>query len=132
MESFGLDSSPWLWRSGISVLLLFLFWLLARLSKYVLTHWAGKLTSTTKTDVDDQIIDAVKGPVYYIVLLFGLTIAIDILPLPAKPESIVNNSVYVLRVFLVALIVYRVVVLLITRYIKSIAEKAGKTIVKEF
>jgi len=92
MDFLGLNLNIWVVRSVGVLLVVLATWGLAKLSQYVLTKWVAMFTKSTKSSLDDKIISAAKRPLYYIILLLGLSLAVDILSLPAQIDKIVNSS----------------------------------------
>jgi MscS family membrane protein len=109
-----------------------LSWAAARLSQYILTKWVSKFTAFTRTALDDTLINTVKGPVYYIILLLGLRFASGTLSLPAQIQKIINGAVYIIGVFIAILVIYRVTNLLLKWYIRKLAKKTDKAVEKDF
>lgn len=58
--------------------------ILAFLTEIIFTRIILRFTDRTKTEVDDRIIGALKGPIFYSILLVGLNEAISYLQIPAK------------------------------------------------
>jgi small-conductance mechanosensitive channel len=104
----------------------------AKLSQYVLTKWLSKFTRFTKTAIDDKIINAVKKPIYFIILLLGLRLASDTLSLPVQIQKIINGATYIVGVFIAVLVIYRVADLLLKWYLKKLAKKTDKAVEKDF
>ncbi|MBI5682702.1 MAG: mechanosensitive ion channel family protein [Deltaproteobacteria bacterium] len=123
-----------LWGEEIiySILILLGFWLLARFARYFLAKWVLRFTKHTETELDDKIIEAVKSPIYCIILLFGISLAISVLPLPAKIISIGNGIIYIIGVCIGVFIAYRVVSVFLEWYTNTIALKTNTQIEREF
>lgn len=122
----------WLKMGIVSLAILVGFWLLARFIRYFIGHWALRLTRHTETELDDRIIEAIKGPIYYIILLAGLYLAIDNLPLPLKIRSIADGIVYIGGVVVAVFMLNRVIDVLLEWYTHSITMKTDDRIEKEF
>lgn len=122
----------WLKMGIISLIILVGFWLLARFTRYFIGHWVMRLTRHTETELDDRLISAVKGPIYYIILLAGLYLAIDNLPLPLRVRSIADGIVYIGGVVVALFMVNRVIDVLLEWYTHNITLKTDSQIEKEF
>ncbi|MBI5892977.1 MAG: mechanosensitive ion channel [Deltaproteobacteria bacterium] len=122
------------WSEDIiySLFILIAFWLLARFARYFFAKWVSRFTKHTETELDDKIIDAVKSPIYYIILLFGISLAISVLPLPPKVISISDGIVYVFGVSVGIFISYRVVNVFLEWYTHNVALKTDSQIEREF
>src|SRR3989338_1696236 len=123
-----------LWGEEIiyAILILLGFWLLARFVRYFFARWVSRFTKHTETELDDKIIEAVKTPVYYIIILFGLSLSISELPLPLKVITITDGIIYILGVCIGVYIVYNVISILIEWYTHNIAIKSDSHVEEEF
>ncbi len=74
------------------------FFVAARISYLFLTHVVARLTRKTTTQLDDIILSRVKGPIYYLIILAGLSAALEVLPL--IPAIKVNLSRVVISVII--------------------------------
>lgn len=118
----------WLNETLISFSIVGVSWIAARITLYIFTHWAPRLAKFTESDLDDRIIEAVRKPVYFIIILIGLYIAIARLPLPEKAKAIADGVVFVLGVAIVISIALRVVDAVIEWYGSEIAAKTQTTV----
>lgn len=57
------------------------FFVAAKITYLFLTHVVARLTRKTTTQLDDIILSRVKGPIYYLIILAGLSAALEVLPL---------------------------------------------------
>ncbi len=57
------------------------FFIAAKITYFFLTHLVARLTRKTTTQLDDIILSRVKGPIYYLIIMAGLSAALDVLPL---------------------------------------------------
>ena len=57
------------------------FFVAAKITYLFLTHVVTRLTRKTTTQLDDIILSRVKGPIYYLIVLAGLSAALEVLPL---------------------------------------------------
>lgn len=57
----------------------------------VIVAFLGKLTSKTKTDFDDKLLDAIKKPIDFIIVIIGLIIAKDILGLDNSIDNVITS-----------------------------------------
>lgn len=123
-ESDGLYTY-WLKEILVSCLIFALFWLLAKLVRYLLTVWGPRLTSFTATDLDDRIINRVVPPVGLLVIFAGLYLALRRLPLPENAHVIASGSVFVVNVILLTNIAYRIIDEILNWYAERVAERTG-------
>ncbi len=118
----------WLYQTLVSLGIFAGGWVAALIIRYVLTHWASKIASFTESDLDDRILEAVRTPVYYIVILVGLYAAIARLPLNKTTRDIADGIVFILGVFISISIALRVVDATIEWYATEIASKTESTV----
>lgn len=123
-ESDGLYTY-WLKEILVSCIIFALFWLLAKLVRYLLTVWGPRLTSFTATDLDDRIINRVVPPVGLLVIFAGLYLALRRLPLPENAHVIASGSVFVVNVILLTNIAYRIIDEILNWYAERVAERTG-------
>lgn len=126
------DTELWLKESLISLAILAGFYLSAKLVRYFLARWVSVFTKHTETELDDKIVEAAKGPIYYIIILSGAYLAISNLPLPPRLKAIGDGIVYVLGVGIGVIMVYRVVNVLLEWYTHSVTKKTDSQLEKEF
>jgi len=119
---------PWLYETLVSFGILGVSWVAAKIILYILTHWAPKFTRFTSSDLDDRIIESVKNPVYFIIILTGLYIAVARLPLSAKVKSIADGIIFVMGVIIVIALALKVTDTIIEWYAREIASKTESTV----
>ena len=81
---------------------------------YIIDRKIAALVRKTKTEFDDLVLNAIKGPLSYLILLQGFYIAILSLQLPEKIEQIditfILHAIYVLSIsFIVLYFVFKVI-----------------------
>ena len=103
------DSLYLYWAKEILVALLIfaLFWLLAKLLRFILTTWGPKFTSFTATDLDDRILLRITPPASMLVVFAGLYIAIQVLPLPEKALIAASGGVFIITIAILTNIAWR-------------------------
>lgn len=118
----------WLNETLISFAILGVSWIAAKITLFVLTHWAPRLASFTESDLDDRLIEAVKKPVSFIIVLTGLYIAIARLPLSPKIKSIADGIVFVVGVIIAITLALKIADTIIEWYASEIAAKTESTV----
>jgi len=81
----------------------------------LLTKWA----SSTSWDIDDIIIDALKKPMFFVVLAIAILIASQYTSLPEKWHMLITKSVNVIIIFAITLGVANIVGALLQKYVKT-------------
>ncbi|MBI4894814.1 MAG: mechanosensitive ion channel family protein [Candidatus Aenigmarchaeota archaeon] len=105
-----------------SVVILAAFLVLGAIVNFVLKNWMTKITSKTKTDLDDIIFGIISKPIFVIVNLIGVYFAVISLSVLEAYTSTVNSLIYISITLIVAFAASRVVSLIIGRWM---SEKAG-------
>ncbi len=85
------------------------FFIAAKITYFFLTHLVARLTRKTTTQLDDMILSRVKGPIYYLIILAGLSAALEVLPLvpvvKINLSRVVASIVIVISCYLAASII---------------------------
>ena len=115
----------WLKEILVAVLILAVFWVLARLLRYVLVTWMPRFTAFTATDLDDRILQRVTPPAALLVVFAGLYFAIKSLPLPEKVHIVSSGAVFVVNVVILTNIAYRMADEMLRWYASRVAERTG-------
>ena len=122
----------WLKEGLISLAILAGFFIIAKLVKYFLAKWVYRITKHTETELDDKIVETARGPVYYIILLSGLYLGLDNLPLTLKIKTIGDGIIYIFGVGVGLLLAYRVVNVFLEWYTQSVTKKTESQLEKNF
>jgi len=77
-----------------------LFYIAAFVIRAAVVRSVGRLASSTRTDLDDAVLDALKKPIFTTVFLFGLVLATKVAKLPAGTDLIVNILLSIIIVVL--------------------------------
>lgn len=118
----------WLQHTLISLGIIAGTWAIARVFLFALTHWAPKVAKFTESDLDDRLIEASKNPVYYIIILIGLYIAISRLPLLPRIKVIADGIVFVFGVIIAINLILKIVDTAIEWYASEVASKTATTV----
>lgn len=121
------DNSLMFWLKELlaAVVIFTFYWVLSLVVRYLLTRWAPRLTSFTRTDLDDRILKRVTPPTCLLVVLAGLYFAVKSLSLPEKAHVALAGAVFILNVIVVTNIVWRAVDELLVWYGTRLAERHG-------
>ena len=85
-DTFGNNASDVVATILTFVLILILTWLVRLFVTAILPSFIKRLTSRTITQIDDQIIDALRPPVRFLITIYGLWVAMLSLQLPDNIE----------------------------------------------
>jgi len=110
---------------AISLVVLVLAFLIASISVIVVTRIAGRFATKTSFHWDDQIISALRRPVFWSLLLTGLVMALLPLQLPAGFISITESVVATVLVIMWSGFVMRTIRIVL----RAMSSASGKSIV---
>ena len=111
----------------IAVGILILSFVVVKMLYWVFSNVIRRLTSKTKTSLDDVLIDKLEKPLTYLVLILGYWISIHYLMFKEEVELVLENVAYFLLVIDVTAILSRIVDALITEIIMPISEKSDSS-----
>ena len=107
----------------IALIYLVAWFVILRVGVYIIEKIVLKLTLKTKTNLDDEIIKKSSKPLTGIILLIGIKISVDKLPLLAEATKIINLSINTLIAIVLLSLIYKIFNLSFTRVIKKIANR---------
>ena len=112
---------------AVAVGILILSFVVVKMLYWIFSNVIRRLTSKTKTNLDDVLIDKLEKPLTYLVLILGYWISIHYLVFKEEVELVLENAAYFLLVIDVTAILSRVVDALITEIIMPISEKSDSS-----
>ena len=112
---------------AIAVGILILSFVVVKMLYWIFSNVIRRLTSKTKTNLDDVLIDKLEKPLTYLVLILGYWISIHYLVFKEEVELVLENAAYFLLVINVTAILSRIVDALITEIIMPISEKSDSS-----
>ena len=115
----------WMKEILVAVVIFALFWVLAKLVRYLLISWGTRFAAFTATDLDDRILRRVTPPVSLLVVFAGLYLAIKSLPLPERVYTIVSGIVFIINVIILTVIAYRMTDEVLDWYAGRVGERTG-------
>ena len=119
-EFYGNSILSWCIALGI----LIISFVLVKVLYWVFSNIIRRLTSKTKTNLDDVLIDKLEKPLTYLLIILGYWISIHYLSFSKEIEDILENVAYFLLVIDLTAILSRVVDALISEVIMPITEKS--------
>lgn len=110
-----------LWaKELLDALLIFgFFWLLAELTGKLLNKWGIRLTTITRSELDDRLLGRVIPCINRLLVMLGLYLAIRSLPLNEKLLTVVTGVLFISLVVIIFNLVYQVINELIRWYLAS-------------
>ena len=112
---------------AIAVGILILSFVVVKMLYWIFSNVIRRLTSKTKTNLDDVLIDKLEKPLTYLVLILGYWISIHYLLFKEEVELVLENAAYFLLVIDFTAILSRIVDALITEIIMPISEKSDSS-----
>ena len=112
---------------AIAVGILIFSFVVVKMLYWIFSNVIRRLTSKTKTSLDDVLIDKLEKPLTYLVLILGYWISIHYLVFKEEVELVLENTAYFLLVIDVTAILSRIVDALITEIIMPISEKSDSS-----
>ena len=112
---------------AIAVGILILSFVVVKMLYWIFSNVIRRLTSKTKTNLDDVLIDKLEKPLTYLVLILGYWISIHYLVFKEEVELVLENVAYFLLVIDFTAILSRIVDALITEIIMPISEKSDSS-----
>ncbi len=109
------------WLLSLSLLLASI--LLSKLIYRLIQFFGQKITSRTKSNLDDAIFDSIEEPVGLLIGFFGASYAISLLHLPEAIQTTVANGFYFTYVFCIAWTLNRAVSSLFQEVIVPFVDK---------
>lgn len=101
------------------------FWLLSQAASYVITHWAGRLTSFTRTDLDDRILKRIAPSISLLITLSGIYLGVRLLPLHEKLFYLLAGSLFIANVIIVCILLYRILNETLVWYVERSQEQGN-------
>lgn len=90
----------------------------AYISNFALRKYVKKITEKTKNDLDDILLSLATKPIYVLIILIGLYIALKSLSLLANYSVWVDGAFFVVAVLVISLLMSKIISVLITRLLK--------------
>ena len=106
-----------------SLATLVLFYLIGRFVVFVSEKILLKYAEKTKTDVDDRILKSTNRPISFLLLLFGIRLAMLPLAVPGQINKIVVKTIYSLIAVIFMSTFIKVVDILANAWVRHLAKK---------
>lgn len=108
------------------------FIILAKLANFILAKFVIKLTKNTKTTLDDKILEAIKTPIFFIIVLVGIYFALIQLNILSKYLAIIEKTYAALYILIAAILITRIINAIIKWYAEEFAIKTETKLDTEF
>jgi len=119
-----LISNDYLRAFIILVVLLFLI----RLILFLLEKFLLKITSKTKTDIDDILLKKSSKPLTFLALLIALIISVEEIRMTKTLSILMSNIIHSLIIIAVSILIYIVIDVVIVRGVKKAASKTKSSV----
>lgn len=121
IESLKISSSPYI----NALLSIIAFVILAKIITLLIDRVLRKFASFTKSELDDRIIDLIYRPIYYSIIIIGITLAIIYLKPSEKLLFYGNNILYSIIAFIWIITAIRISNAVIENAIHRISDVTG-------
>ncbi|MBR9677094.1 mechanosensitive ion channel family protein [Candidatus Woesearchaeota archaeon] len=101
-----------------ALFVLTVFFIVAQVFDIVARVAIKRIAKRTKTDIDDVVFGIVEKPIYLIIILIGIYLAITELSIMQPYNSVINNLYYVIMVLIVAHVASKVIIVLVNKWFK--------------
>jgi len=101
-----------------SVLILLLTIILSETFIYIIKKYIHRLTSKTKTELDDVIISRITYPLHLTIILIGLFFALKSLTIINAYDYLINKIAFVVLTLIISFILSRIVSALVDNWLK--------------
>ncbi len=108
---------------SIALLLIFLSFISSRGIMWLVSRWATLLTSKTETNLDDILIDALKGPLNFLIIILGVRFSLETLTLSEAMNGLSSGGFHFCAALTIACLVVRTYETLHEEYLIPFAEK---------
>jgi len=102
--------------------------IIAKISDFVVESYVKARAERTKSDTDDRIIEILKGPLYYVIILIGLMIALKQVSIPPEYAGMVDKFILVMIIAISSWVVAGLVQIAIYSFGKRLAKKTKSSI----
>jgi MscS family membrane protein len=121
IESLGISSSPYV----IAGLAMIAFVVIAKIADLFVDKVMRRFTQFTSTDIDDRIIDIIHRPVFFTIIILGMTSPLSYLELALNKEFFGNGVFYTFLTLIWAVTVVRISKTVIAHSIEKFGDTTG-------
>ncbi|MDV7339395.1 mechanosensitive ion channel family protein [Terasakiella sp. A23] len=116
----------------IAALMVFLFFLILRsLFANIVISIARKLVKRTENSIDDELVEASEGPVKFLIVVFGLSIAFKVLGLPNDWHELTHSIIASLYTYCLFWLIFCMITP-ITLALFTMGHKLGRRVNEDF
>jgi small-conductance mechanosensitive channel len=133
MTILGLTPEQWA-DVGIALLIVVLAAFIGRwLVTFVLERWIGRVTRRTKSKLDEGIVRAIRGPVFWLILISALRIALErVDALLGSWKDFLPDVYFVLYLLLATLVIWALIGVFAEWYGERLKRQAGSKLEKQW
>ena len=115
-------------KIGYTIIILIAFYIISKFLKYLMHSIIPLFTQKTKTKIDDLIVEKTQAPIFYLLMLLGVYIALIPLGLSENIISIIDNIILSLCIVLFSVIGIRIIDIFIDVWGIAWAKKTASSI----
>lgn len=87
-----------------------------------------KISSRTKTDIDDKILSKLNIPLSALAFLFAVALAVREITFAEETLNIIHNSIFSAAILICGYIIYAIVNIIAVRFLKKVASKTKSNV----
>lgn len=99
-----------------AIIILLASWISAWILDKVIIAYVKRMTAKTSAEFDDQLVDLLHKPLFYSILVLGISIASSVIKLPEQVTSIVFPVLYTVLLILWTLFILRITRIVLRRF----------------
>jgi len=109
-----------------AILSFILLFIVGKLVYLFITRVAIKWAKKTSTEIDNIILSKINTPIFYLIILYGASVAINFLPLPDSPKTILSRLIISIALIICCYLVAFFINLLIKTWLAKSKEVIAK------
>ena len=132
MTFLGLGLDQWV-DVGIALLIVLLAAIAGRWLASLMLGFIGRITHRTRTKLDEAIIDAIRGPLFWLILISAIRVALaQVDPLLGKWKSFLSDIYFVLYICLSVVTLWLLIDVFTKWYSEAMQRRVGAKLEKQW
>jgi small-conductance mechanosensitive channel len=115
-----------------ALVVILIFFLIAKLVNFIFKKVVLRATAKTQTELDDMVVNAISLPLLIGIVVAGIFVALQGLPVLAQFADLINLSFSVFYIFFISMIAIRVIDVFVVWYATSAAKKTKSKVDDNF
>ncbi len=102
--------------------------IIAKISNFVVENYVKKRAERTRSDTDDRIVEILKGPLYYVIILVGVMIALKQVSIPPAYAGMIDKFILLMIIVISSWVAAGIVQIAIYSFGRRLAKRTRSTI----